>query len=442
MKKSEWKPYIAWGVTAFLTIIASIAFFFLLFEVRSLTALGRTVSGILRPIIIGGALAYILTPIYNPVRSLVTRALGEGPAAGRIGSGAGILASLVFLIVVAYTLVAMIVPQIVESVMGIADNYDVYFQRINAWISNFLADNPEYYAYVEEAFLNLQDYIEDWVKNTFVPNLSNYLAMVFNLSTGLMRAVIAVKDIAIGLIVAAYLLASKELFCAQSKKILYSLMPLDGANLVIAKFRYAHHVFGGFINGKLLDSLIIGILCFIGCSLMKMPYVMLVSVIIGVTNIIPFFGPFIGAIPCALLILLNTPIKCVYFAIFILLLQQFDGNILGPKILGDSTGLSSFWVLFSILLFGGLFGFVGMIIGVPLFAVIYSLTSDLIRFGLKKRKLSPNTQDYQDLFAISKEDLHYRKFSEQDPPKVQTADTSDHEKSDAGQNSGSAENKR
>ncbi len=416
MKKNEWKPYIAWGATAFVTIIASIAFFFLLYELRSLTAIGRTVSNILRPIIIGGALAYILTPVYNPVRDLVARTLGGGKAAGRIASGAGILASLVFLIVVAYALVAMIVPQIVESVMGIADNYEIYFQRVNAWISNFLADNPEFYAYVQEAFLNLQHYIEDWVKNTFVPNLSNYLAMVFNLSTNLMRAVIAVKDIAIGLIVAAYLLASKELFCAQSKKILYSAIPLEGANLVIAKFRYAHHVFGGFINGKLLDSLIIGILCFIGCSLMKMPYVMLVSVIIGVTNIIPFFGPFIGAIPCAVLILLNNPIKCVYFVIFILLLQQFDGNILGPKILGDSTGLSSFWVLFAILLFGGLFGFVGMIIGVPLFAVIYSLIRDLIQFGLKKRKLSLDTEDYQDLYAISKEGQRYQKIPPKDAP--------------------------
>lgn len=433
MKKNELKPYVAWGVTAFVTIIASIAFFFLLYELRSLTALGRTVSGILRPIIIGGALAYILTPIYNPVRDFAARTLGGGKAAGRVASGAGILTSLVFLIVVAYALIAMIVPQIMESVMGIADNYEVYFQRINVWISNFLADNPEFYAYVQEAFLNLQNYIEDWVQNTFVPNLSNYLAMVFNLSTGLMRAVIAVKDIAIGLIVAAYLLASKELFCAQSKKILYSIIPLEGANLVIAKFRYAHNVFGGFINGKLLDSLIIGILCFIGCSLMKMPYVMLVSVIIGVTNIIPFFGPFIGAIPCAVLILLNNPIKCVYFAIFILLLQQFDGNILGPKILGDSTGLSSFWVLFAILLFGGLFGFVGMIIGVPLFAVIYSLISDLIQFSLKRRRLSLDTEDYRDLYAISKKDRSYQKLQKKEtpptPPETKPEDASTDSKS-------------
>ena len=150
----------------------------------------------------------------------------------------------------------------------------------------------------------------------------------------------------------------------------------------------------GFINGKLLDSLIIGILCFFCCSLLKFPYVALISVVIGVTNIIPFFGPFIGAIPCGLLIFLVNPLQAVYFAIFILVLQQFDGNILGPKILGDSTGLASFWVLFSILLFGGLFGFAGMVLGVPVFAMIYSVISRMVAYGLRSRNLPQETKDY------------------------------------------------
>ena len=430
MKKHELKPYIAWGLTAFLTTIASIAFFFLLFKIQDLTAFGRVISGILRPIIIGGALAYLLTPIYNWVRRHVAKLLGGGKAAMRLGSGAGILASLIFTITVAYALIAMIVPELIDSIMGIASNYDTYFQRVNEWMSAFLADNPEYWDYLERTLLNLQTYIKTWAEGTLLPNISDYLAVVFNFSSGVVRVLNAIKDIAIGLIVAAYLLASKDLFCAQSKKVLYSMLRLDHANLVLSKFRYAHRVFGGFINGKLLDSLIIGVLCFIGCSLMKMPYAMLVSVIVGVTNIVPFFGPFIGAIPSAVLILLNSPIKCVYFVIFILLLQQFDGNILGPKILGDSTGLSSFWVLFSILLFGGLFGFVGMIIGVPLFAVIYSLINDLIRYGLKKRGLSQNTDDYRDLASITEAGHHYQKDWEEETAEPKHEEDADKTESD------------
>jgi predicted PurR-regulated permease PerM len=428
VKKHEWKPYIAWGVTGFLTIIASILFFFFLYRLQDLTAFGRTISNIMRPIIIGAVLAYLLTPIYNWVRKQVTGLMGGGKRAVHFGSGAGILVSLIFLVAVAYALVAMIVPELISSITGIASNYDVYFQKVNDWIAAFLANNPDYRDYLESALWKVQDYVRDWVNNTLLPNISDYMAVVFNLSSGVMRVLVAIKDLAIGLIVAAYLLASKDLFCAQGKKILYSLLPLDHANLVIAKFRYTHQVFGGFINGKLLDSLIIGVLCFVGCSLMKMPYAMLVSVIVGVTNIVPFFGPFIGAIPSAILILLNSPIKCVYFIVFIFLIQQFDGNILGPKILGNSTGLSSFWVLFAILLFGGLFGFVGMIVGVPVFAVIYSLIEDLVCYGLKKRELSLDTNDYRDLASISEEGHRYRKIGEEDCPDGEETSHSDPQK--------------
>ena len=174
--------------------------------------------------------------------------------------------------------------------------------------------------------------------------------------------------------------------------------------------RYIHKVFGGFIIGKIVDSIIIGILCFLGLSVMNMPYTLLVSVIVGVTNVIPFFGPFIGAIPSALLILLVSPIQCLYFLIFILVLQQFDGNILGPKILGDTTGISSFWVLFSILLFGGLLGFVGMIVGVPIFAVFYRLLGDFINGLLEKKDLPVQTSQYDNLETVEEKDKSFRRL--------------------------------
>jgi len=175
------------------------------------------------------------------------------------------------------------------------------------------------------------------------------------------------------------------------------------ANEVVEKWRFIHLVFGGVIIGEIWDSVIIGILTFVWLSVLKMPYTVLISVIVGVTNIIPFFGPFIGAVPSAVLVLLADPKKCLWFLLSILAIQQLDGNIIGPKILGNSTGLSSFWVLFSILLFGGIMGPVGMIIGVPTFAVIYRLTAEWVNWRLKKRELSTVTDDYGDLKHIDEE---------------------------------------
>ena len=231
----------------------------------------------------------------------------------------------------------------------------------------------------------------EWLRKDILPNLTGVVAGVSGMVVGFL---VLVKDLLIAVIVSVYLLMRKDIFSAQSKKIVYSLFRTDIADLVVGEARNAYRIMSGFINGKLLDSLIIGILCLVCCNLLKFPYPALIAVVVGVTNIIPFFGPFIGAIPCGLLIFLVNPLQAVYFAIFILALQQFDGNILGPKILGDSTGLASFWVLFSILLFGGLFGFAGMVLGVPVFAMIYSIISRLVAYGLRSRNLPVATEEY------------------------------------------------
>ena len=188
----------------------------------------------------------------------------------------------------------------------------------------------------------------------------------------------------------------KDLLRRQFRKLLFALFSEKKAKKIIEELQYVHRVFGGFILGKIIDSAIIGVLTFFVLSIMKMPYTLLVSVIVGVTNVIPFFGPFIGAIPCFLLILLTSPIQSLYFAVTILIIQQIDGNIIGPKVLGDSTGLSSFWVLFSILLFGGLFGFVGMIIGVPLWAVILHSLRRYTEGRLRKKGLPLSSASYED----------------------------------------------
>ena len=218
--------------------------------------------------------------------------------------------------------------------------------------------------------------------------------MVVGLSSVVAATTSLLTDLLIAVIASVYILARKDIFAAQSKKIVYSMLPTKWGDAVIVEARSAYRILSGFINGKLLDSLIIGIICFIGCNIFDFPYPTLIATIIGVTNVIPFFGPFIGAVPCSILIFLVSPIQCIYFVIFILVLQQFDGNILGPKILGDSTGLASFWVLFSILLFGGLFGFAGMVLGVPVFAMLYSILQRLVYRGLSRRGLSTKTEDY------------------------------------------------
>ena len=265
-------------------------------------------------------------------------------------------------------------------------------------------------AQVEDVYQNAASYFLNWVNTKLTPNLDALVKSISSLSTVFsgvvsgMRVVMRIgKDFILGMFIAAYLLIAKKRLIAQAKKILYSVTKLPVANYILYECRYIQEVFGGFIRGKLLDSLIVGVICFVCCTLFRFPYPIVISVIVGVTNIIPFFGPFVGAIPSALLILLSSPLKCLYFVIFVIALQQFDGNFLGPKILGNSTGLSSFWVLFSIMLFGGLFGFVGMVIGVPLFAVIYSLVDAFVNHRLSKKAMSLSTSEYELLDHIDAE---------------------------------------
>lgn len=410
MKDDKYRRYIYWGVTAFLVIAASIALVFLIVRVDRVKVMCSMLASILAPITYGAVLAYLLTPVYNRVRDYVAKWLkpmiAKEDTRLSISRGLATIASVVVLAAIVVGLFSMLIPQLLKSAMSIVEALPTSVNNLQVWLQQVLADNPNLEQRVMEHYGMAVEYLQNWVTNDMVPTLTRIIS---GLSSGLFTLVIALKNILIGVIVMVYLLNMKEKLITQSKMIVYGAFPLKAANKIIEEFRFVHHVFGGFIIGKLLDSLIIGIMCFVLLSWMKMPYVLLVSVIVGVTNVIPFFGPFIGAIPSAFLILLVSPIKCLYFIGFILLLQQFDGNILGPKILGDSTGLSSFWVLFSILLFGGLFGFVGMIIGVPTFAVFYKLVTELVTYLLGKKQLSKDIDEYNGLDYIDEEKNSYIK---------------------------------
>lgn len=410
MKNEKYRRYIYWGVTALVVLALLVALIFVVIRWECVAGALKALQGILAPIIYGAVLAYLLTPVYNRIYSGVMHAaqklVPEERDRKKLAEFAGTVVSLVLLVAVVVGLISMLIPQLISSIRGIVEALPTSVMNLELWLEGIFADNPDVEATVMQYYGKGMAYMQNWLSNEVVPNLYSILSGV---SSGVFSVLNVLMDILIGVIVMVYLLNMKDRLLTQVKMIVYSVFPLKAANKVIEEFRFVHHVFGGFIIGKLLDSLIIGIMSFVLLRFMNMPYVLLVSVIIGVTNVIPFFGPFIGAIPSAFLILLVSPMKCLYFIIFIFLLQQFDGNILGPKILGDSTGLSSFWVLFSILLFGGVFGFVGMIIGVPTFAVFYKLVAELVTYLLGKKRLSADIGEYDRLDYIHEENHTYIK---------------------------------
>ena len=395
-KKPHIKPYLYGMFAGFGAISLSILFFFLIYRFQGFGDAISKLTGILMPFIYGAVIAYLLKPVCNCVENFLRRLLPE-----KMGTAANMLAvtiSLLFGILVVYALIMMIVPQLITSVTTLYYTARNNLNDFVDWASHqeIIASNQKLLDFIETSYDNLQDTLDNIVRTKLVPSMQSLLS---GAALGVMSFVTFLKNIVIGLIVSVYLLASRKKFGQQGKLILYSLVKPRWANLIMEEIRYADRMFGGFINGKILDSAIIGVLCYIACLIFKFPSALLVSVIIGVTNVIPFFGPFIGAIPATLLILIQNPIKALWFVLFVLVLQQVDGNIIGPKILGNTTGLSSFWVLFAILLFGGLWGFVGMIIGVPLFAVIYDVLKKFVFHGLRRNEEMELVTTYHDNFG-------------------------------------------
>ena len=395
-KKPHIKPYLYGMFAGFGAISLSILFFFLIYRFQGFGDAISKLTGILMPFIYGAVIAYLLKPVCNCVEDFLRRLLPE-----KMGTAANMLAvtvSLLFGILVVYALIMMIVPQLITSVTTLYYTARNNLNDFVDWASHqeIIASNQKLLDFIETSYDNLQDTLDNIVRTKLVPSMQSLLS---GAALGVMSFVTFLKNIIIGVIVSVYLLASRKKFGQQCKMILYSLIKPRWADIILEEILYADKMFGGFINGKILDSAIIGVLCYIACLIFKFPSALLVSVIIGVTNVIPFFGPFIGAIPATLLILIQNPIKALWFVLFVLVLQQVDGNIIGPKILGNTTGLSSFWVLFAILLFGGLWGFVGMIIGVPLFAVIYDVLKKFVFHGLRRNEEMELVTTYHDNFG-------------------------------------------
>ena len=404
MNNTDYKRYIAWGVTAFAVVALSILFFFILYRVSGVGDALRGLQRILMPFIYGAALAYIFNPIYAFCEKMLTRLFSLRIKKTRLAVfGArffSIIITMSFTLVAIFGLIYLVLPQLAASVSGIIERIPSYLVEIRIWINSIMEENPDVGPLLMDAYHGLVDYAYNWLPAEIAdirPFLDVWAARAF---AGVMSVFAVLFNLFIGLVVMIYLLLSKQTFAAQGKKMLYSIFGAARGNTAIEIIRYAHRVFGGFINGKLIESVLVAIVCFIFMIITDMPHVMLITVIIGVTNIIPFFGPFIGAIPSALLLLFESPAQCLYFLIFIFILQQVDCNLVAPRILRGTTGLPSFWVLFSILFFGGMFGFMGMVLGVPIFALIYSLAKHLISRGLKKHDLPTDTDSYVGLHHV------------------------------------------
>ncbi len=398
------KKYLYWGITAFVVIAAAVMFFMALnnFSVLS-SALAKLVN-ILSPFIWGLVITYLLTPL---MRKLQKNVFGPFAArlykkssrndGSRLARGLSVLVSeIVFLLIIAAVLY-LIVPQVYSSLETIVLSSSEYIAQTSAWIERLLQNYPEVMEYVTETFNSIGSELTEWVRTTLLPELGS---LVTNVTAGVYYVLVGIYNLLIGIIASVYILANVDSLSAHSKKLLYCLFSVETAEKIREASRFVDKTFNGFIIGKILDSAIIGLICYIVCALLKMPYALLVSVIVGITNIIPFFGPFIGAIPSSLIILMVDPIKALIFVAFIILLQQLDGNYIGPKILGNTVGINGFWVMFSIIFGAGLFGFWGMLLGVPVFVVIYTAITHAVNKKLKKSGLPTETAQYAEISHI------------------------------------------
>ena len=398
MKEKLENKYIAWGLTIISVFAALILLFFAIYRWEYIVGFIETLVVILMPFIFGLVIAYMMSPVlrffeekvYEPLlkkklkkkeRTKITRVLS-------------IFTATIIFWGLLITCISFLIPEMLKSLETLVTNINTYLSNSKELLINLFGGSESIRTFIDDNYSRFSVFMNNWLNEGVVANLMTVLG---NSIFGTLKFL---YNLIIGYIISVYILFDKEKFKAQCKKLLYTFFNNEQVNIILENTRYTDRVFGGFFAGKLLDSLIIGILCFIFMIIFKMPYPLIIAVIVGVTNIIPYFGPFIGAIPSALLVLLVDPGMCIWFLVFIFILQQFDGNILGPKILGSKTGLSSFWVLFSLLIFGGLFGMVGMLIGVPLFSILYSFINGIVKRRLAAKNLPEDSKDYEKLLYV------------------------------------------
>lgn len=408
MKMKLKNKYVRQGLMLFAVGLALIVAYYTIHNTDSIGRGISAINGILMPFYVGIIMAYLLCPVYNwTVRRVYHNLEGRLPkktSAYKFARFSGTVIALGVLLGAIAGFFILVIPDLIDSVLGIIASIPDTVARLNSWFVVHIRENPELVALLQDNLTTLTDKLLDWFQEQVQPVAETLLSGV---SIGIVGTFRGVLNMFIALIICVYILNSKEMFQAQAKKFILAVFKPSWAEEIFELGRLSNQTFGGFINGKIIDSLIIGVICFVVMSLMGLPMATLISVIVGITNVIPFFGPFIGAIPSIVLLFIVDPLGALKFAIMVLVLQQVDGNIIGPKILGDTTGLASFWVMFAIIVGGGLFGFVGMILGVPLFAIFYVYAARFVNSRLKRKGLQTDTAVYEEFtkFHINKEDI-------------------------------------
>lgn len=378
------------GLMLFIVIAGSILFYFSFFKDHTLFGFFKSIWSCLMPFTVGAVLAYLLKPICAMFEKWTAKwfsNMKNRNGAKKLSQNLSVFFTIVIFLAFMYVIFAAVIPQVIDSIKVLVEAIPDAYSNVMDWLVGISKDTifeDTVTQFGDDTLKNVQKI----VTQLFGDGTSDGMItdkVISGVTVGVKGVLAFLKNLLIGLVACVYILAQRKKLAAQGKMIIYSAFKKKWADRIMEEICYVDKMFSGFINGKIIDSIIIGIITFIVTSIFKIPYAMLISVIVGVTNVIPFFGPWIGAVPCALIAFMVSPVKCLYFIIMIIAIQQFDGNILGPKILGNTTGLSSFWVLFSIIFFGGLFGFAGMLVGVPLFAVIYDLIERGVKRGLKNK---------------------------------------------------------
>lgn len=416
--KYKWdKKYLYWGITAFCVLAASQIFNGIITgDFKAVGELMGKVLGALSPVFFGIGIAYLLNPVENffeknvflklrirrrakndPTHAFGNEVMIKDKQHARIF---GVICAMLTLFIIVAGILVIVLPQLFNTIQKLMNNMQGYVDGLTNWANEQLASYPELKKWVNDSLSTVSSSFMDWLTDTLMPQMSE---IIVTFSTGIMSVVQVFLNVFFGVVIAIYLLYSKELFAAQLKKILYSVVSPKYGNAVVRNLRVVHRTFGGFLSGKIIDSLIIMLLFFVILSVFNFPYAVLCSVVMGIFNIIPVFGPIIGAVPCALLILLEDPLYCLYFIIVVIVVQQLDGNVIGPKILGDSTGLSSFWIIFALLVGQGIFGFIGLIIGIPLFAVIYSILRTRVGQKLEQKGLPADSNVYRKVAYVDED---------------------------------------
>ena len=394
------------GLVVFVVVVCSILFYFLFFKDHTLFGFLSSIWENILPFVWGAVLAYLLKPICNIFEKWFHSAfkkMKNRHHAHKLERKLAVAATILVFLLLLYVLFAAIIPQVIDSAKTLISNFPGYAESFFSWLEK-VTEGREFQANIKDLHADVSALFSDTTESSLVGKMTNWLytyiegnynQLMTNITSSIVSVVTVFKNILVAFMACIYILALRRKLGAQGVLLVHSIFPEKAAKKVMEEIHYIDKMFSGFINGKILDSIIIGILCYIVLRIFNVPYPLLVSVVVGVTNIIPFFGPFLGAIPCAFIILIVSPVKCLTFIIIILVLQQLDGNVIGPKIIGENTGVSSFWVLFAIVVFGGLWGFVGMIVGVPVFAVIYDLIRQLVQYGLSKK----NKSDMYEVYA-------------------------------------------